>query len=105
MECNRPNFGLFLPFYPSNNPENQNFEKMKKKKKTPGDIISLHKCIINNNHMMYSSWDMKHSRHNFFVILGYFLLFYPTNNLKKEIFEKMKKNAWRYHHFTLVYHK
>ena len=29
-------FALFLPFYPSNNPENQNFEKMKK---APGDII------------------------------------------------------------------
>ena len=27
---------IFLPFYPSNNPENQNFEKMKK---VPGDII------------------------------------------------------------------
>ena len=26
----------FLPFYPLNNPENQNFEKMKK---TPGGII------------------------------------------------------------------
>ena len=28
--------GYFLPFYPTNNPENQNFEK---KKKAPGDII------------------------------------------------------------------
>ena len=28
--------GHFLPFYPPNKPENQNFEKMKK---TPGDII------------------------------------------------------------------
>ena len=28
--------GYFLPFYPSNNPENQNFEKMIN---VPGDII------------------------------------------------------------------
>ena len=42
----------FLPFYPSNNPKNQNFEKMKKQ---PGDIITLHMCTINNNHMMYGS--------------------------------------------------
>ena len=42
----------FLPFYPPNNPKNQNFEKMKK---TPGDIIILHKCTINDNHMMYGS--------------------------------------------------
>ena len=40
----------FLPFYPPNNKENQNFEKLKK---APGDIIILHKCTINDNHMMY----------------------------------------------------
>ena len=33
--------GYFLPFYSPNNPENQNFEKMKK---SPGDIIMLHTC-------------------------------------------------------------
>ena len=37
---------------PPKNPENQNFEKMEK---IPGDIIFLHKCIINNNDMMYGS--------------------------------------------------
>ena len=43
----------FLPFYPPNNLKNhQNFEKMKE---TPGDIIILHKCTINNIHMMYGS--------------------------------------------------
>ena len=41
-----------LHFYPLNNPENQNFEKMKK---IPGDIIILHMCTINQNHMMYGS--------------------------------------------------
>ena len=33
--------GHFLPFYLPNNPENQNFEKMKK---TYRDIIILHVC-------------------------------------------------------------
>ena len=82
----------------------------------------------------------------FFVILGHFLPFYPTNkqkiiiicsivpeiwcvtdvififhfellfallpppppshnNQEKQNFEKMKKNSWRYYHFTHVYHK
>ena len=41
----------FLPFYPANNPKNQNREKIKK---TPGDII-LQMCTINDNHMMYGS--------------------------------------------------
>ena len=29
-------------------------------KKTPGDIIVLHMCTKNNDHMMYSCWDMVH---------------------------------------------
>ena len=51
MECNRDHFchfGPFLPFYHPNNPKNQNSEKMKK---TPGDIIILHMCTINDNHI------------------------------------------------------
>ena len=38
-------------------PKNQNFEKMKK---PTGDITILHWCTINDNHMMYGSWDIKH---------------------------------------------
>ena len=33
-------------------------KKKKKKKEIPGDIIILHMCAINENHMMYGSWDM-----------------------------------------------
>ena len=40
----------------------------------------------------------------FFVILDHFLPFYPHNNLENKNFEKMKKNFWRYYHFTHVYH-
>ena len=43
------NHGSFLPFYL---PKNQKI----------GDII-LHKCTINDYHMMYSFWDMKCNRH------------------------------------------
>ena len=78
----------FLPFYPPNNPKNQNFEKMKK---PPGDIIILHMCTINDNHMMYGSWDMECVIDRIFVILDHFLPFYPTNNPKNQNFEKMKK--------------
>ena len=44
----------FLHFYPLNNPKNQNLEKMKK---TPGDIIILHKCAKTHGDMLYCSWD------------------------------------------------
>ena len=45
-------FGLFFALVPPNKPKNQNFEKMKK---THGDIVILHMCIINDNHMMDGS--------------------------------------------------
>ena len=39
-------------------------------------------------------------------VLGYFLPFYLPNSPNNQNFEKMKKkNTWRYHHFTIVYHK
>ena len=41
--------GHFLPFDPPNNPKNQNIEK----KKTPGDIIILHLCTTNDNHVWF----------------------------------------------------
>ena len=46
-------FGIFFAFHPNNNPQKQNFEKMKK---TPGDIIILHLCTTNYNHIMYHSF-------------------------------------------------
>ena len=54
MECDRHNFlsfwATFLHFWPTNNPENQNFEKMKH---ASGDIIILHLCTKNQNHMYF----------------------------------------------------
>ena len=61
----------FLPFYPPNNPKNQNFENMKK---LPGDIILLHMRNIDDNHMMYGSWDMECDGQNF---LSFWTIFCP----------------------------
>ena len=59
--------GHFLSFHlhTPNNPENQNFEKMKK---ASGDVIILNMCSKNDNHMMHASCDMKCDRHNFFSL-------------------------------------
>ena len=79
-------FGRFFGLLPPKKTENQNFEK----KTTKNLDIILHNCTLNDNHMMYDSWDMKPNRHNIFVILD-ILPFYPTNNPKTQNFEKMKK--------------
>ena len=94
MEHNGQNFlsvwTTFLLFYPSNNPEKKFFEKLKK---TPGYIIILHKCTINDNHMIYGFWDKTCNRQNFFVILGHFLPFYPPLTAwKMKTSQKWKKH-------------
>ena len=49
-------FGPFFSFLPPKTLKNQNFKKLKeKKKKTPRDIINLYKCIKNPDHMPYCS--------------------------------------------------
>ena len=42
------NVGHFLPFYSPKNPKNQNFEK---EEKIAEDIIILHMCAKNHDHM------------------------------------------------------
>ena len=57
----------------------------------------------------YDVWFLRYQarQKEFFVILGYFLPFYPSNSWKNENFKKKKrkkeKNTWKYHHFTKVY--
>ena len=47
-------FGLFFALLLSRDPENYNFGK---KYQITGDIIILHMCTINDNHMVYGSRD------------------------------------------------
>ena len=63
-------------------------------KKLPRDIIFLHMCTINNNHMMYGPWDMEHDRQNFLSLWTAFCLLHPCpppNTQKIKILKKMKK--------------
>ena len=90
-----------MPFYPPKNPENQNFENMKI---MPGDINILYMYTINDNHVMYGSWDMEHNGQNFLSFWTAFCPFTPLKTQKIKIFKKWKK-PWRYHHFTQVHQK
>ena len=92
-------FAIFCPFTPLMTKK----LKIWKNEKTLGDIIILHMCNINDNHMTYDSWDI---RHNWvFCRFGLFLPFSLPNNLKNQNFEKNEKTFWRYYHFTFAYYK
>ena len=59
--------GFWAIFYllhppPPNNPENQNFQKMKK---ASGDVIILNSFNKKHNQIMYAYSDMESERHNF----------------------------------------
>ena len=91
-------FSHFGPFFallhppippPSNNPKNQDFEKLKK---PPGDIIILLKNTINDNHMMYGSWTMEHDRQNFLLFWTVFCPFTPLTTRKIKILKKWKNS-------------
>ena len=81
--------GHFLPLYPTNNPKNQNFEKLKK---APEDIIILHKCIKNHDHMLYWSWDMVRDGCNcYFSFWAIFCYFTTLTGRKINIWKKKEK--------------
>ena len=88
MERDRQNFlslwTIFLHFHTPANPKNQNFEKMKN---PPGDITTYQMCIINENRMMYGSWDMKCDGHFLFSFWTAFCPFTSLTALKLN-FEK-----------------
>ena len=52
-------FSAIFLLLPHNDPKNQIFEK---KKKLPEDIILLHMCTINVDHMIYGSWNIRCNR-------------------------------------------
>ena len=76
-------------------------------KKTPGDVIILHKCTKNHNHML--SWDTMQDRCNcYFSFWAFFLPFFflppfPLTAQKLKMKKKKEKNAWRYHHFIQLW--
>ena len=81
MNRNRQNFchfGPFFCFYCTN----QNFEK---KKKSPGDILILHKGTKNNDHMLYCSWDMVQDDCNHFSFWAIFCPLTPRTAQKVNI--------------------
>ena len=78
----------FLPFYPPNNPTNQNFEKMKRHL----EIWLFYMCSINDNRMMYGSWDIGRNGQNFLSFWTIFCPFIFPLIRKFKILKKWKKH-------------
>ena len=86
-------FGIY--WWTLKNPKNQTFEKMKK---IAGDIIILHMCTKNHNHMRYSSWDTEWDK----FVLSFWTILCPSTlpppphfivtTQKTKILKKWKKH-------------
>ena len=89
MKPNRQNIFVILdilPFYPTNNPKTQNFEKMKKK---PGDISSFYTGVPEIMIICYKIPEIW--REIIFIFhFGLFFPFYPPNSPKNHNFKKVK---------------
>ena len=84
----------FGPFFCTFTPLQAKKIKIKKKikKKRPWDIIILHKCAKNHDHMPHCYWDMVHDRWNYFSFWAIFCHFTPLTAQKIKILQKWKKS-------------
>ena len=64
----------------------------KNEKKTPRDIIILHKFTKNYDNRLYWSWDMTHNRCNHFSFWAIFCPFTLVTAQKMKIFKKWRKH-------------
>ena len=86
-------FCQFGPFFALPLPLTTQKIKIKKwkMKKTPRDIIILHKCTINDNQMMYGSWVMEWNRQKILSFWTIFCPFTPLISQKIKILKNWKK--------------
>ena len=66
--------------------------KFQNNEKTPGDIIILHKCTKNHDHILYCPWDTAHDTCN--CCYSFWVFFTPFTLLtaQKTKFQKNEKN-------------
>ena len=81
--------GFFLNFLLFYQPKNF----WKNEKKTPRATIILHLCTINENHVMYGSWDIECNRQNFLSLWTILCPVTPLTPQEIKNFEIMKKKT------------
>ena len=78
----------FSPFYPLTTQKIKILKKWKKRL----EILSFYTFNINDNHMMYGSWDIECDRHNFLSFWTIFCPFTPLTTQKIKILKIWKKH-------------
>ena len=101
IRCHRQKFLLFWVIFYHFSPLTTTKIRILKLKKTPGDIIILHICTINSNHLMYGSSDMECSRANFLSFWTVFCLFTPLTTQKIKILKKTPADIIILHRCTI----
>ena len=71
-------------------------------KKSTADIIILHMCTKNHNHMKYGSWDMEWDRQNFLSFKFNFCRFTPLTTWRIKM-KKKKKNEKKSEDVIILY--
>ena len=63
--------------------------------------------LVYHKWQSYHVWFLRYGARQakMFVILDHFLPIFPLTTPKIKIFKKVRKNTWRYYHFTNVYHE
>ena len=81
-------WGFFCPFTQLLPPPSLKFQGMKK---NPVNIIILHKCTKNRNHMLWGSWHMEYNGCNYFSFWAIFCAFPLLTNQDMKISKNWKK--------------
>ena len=97
-------FGPIFALLPHEQPKKSKFKKNEKNNRRYHHFT--HFTQVYHKWKSYDVWFLRYGARQteFFIILGHFLPFYPTNP-KKSKFWKNEKNIWRYHHFTAVHQR
>ena len=102
IRCDRQKFlsfwAIFCPFSPLTTQK----IKILKLKKTPGDIIILQICTINDNLLMCMVPEVWGVTDRIFCHSGLFFALLPPYGPIKSKFWKNEKNTWRYYNFTNI---
>ena len=83
-------FGPFFALLPPYSSKNENFKKMNT---TPGDIIILHMCTKNHDHMLYCSWYTVSDGCNCYF--SFWAIFCPFTALTAQKIKIKKKKKWK----------